>query len=291
VLAFGGRCQGLLTFELMWKNLIKVDELKRRLGEVGVRPKRAAGQNFLVCESVIEAIIAAAKKGPQRVTELGAGAGVLTAALLENDMAVRAIERDERLVALVEQMTEIGNKPRLDMVLGDLKEERWDYSEPYQLIGNIPYQLSGLIIRKLTQLENAPQQAILLVQKEVGQRMMASIGDMQLLALAVQLWGGASLIKEVPANCFWPVPKVDSRLMLLIPRDDLGLTVAEREHILDVAGHFFRGRRKQMGGMLRRRQRTSAGEAERILRSVDINPQQRPQEIDLARWIRLGGVV
>ncbi|HLD25867.1 MAG TPA: rRNA adenine dimethyltransferase family protein [Candidatus Andersenbacteria bacterium] len=259
--------------------------LKALLAAQGIAPRRSASQNFLISQPVIAAIVAAACQGPKQVTELGAGVGVITLALLQADLSVRAIERDQQLAEILAQAT-AEQVERLEVIMADLREVLWHWDTPYQIIGNIPYQLSGLILRRITQLTPAPEQAILLMQREVGQRLVAAGGQMQLLALARQLWGEAEILRKVPAGSFWPAPAVDSCLVRLTPYPQELLPLAERERVLAIAAHFFRERRKQMGGVLRRWQGIPTEKAGKILNDASIASTARPQEVTAAQWIR-----
>jgi 16S rRNA (adenine1518-N6/adenine1519-N6)-dimethyltransferase len=177
---------------------------------------------------------------------------------------------------------------QLTLIEDDLRSASWEQHEPYQIVGNIPYHLSGLIIRHITQLEPVPRQAILLVQKEVAQRLIATPPNLQLIGLAVQLWGTAQILRTVPANCFWPAPKVDSSLVALKPHvAPQTVTRAEREAVLGYARHFFSQRRKQMGGVLKRWRNLNETGAAALLQQAAIDPQQRPQEVTIPQWISL----
>ena len=265
--------------------------LRELLEKHGVRPRRAAGQHFLVCERVTAATLTALSNGPPRISELGAGCGTLTGPLLAHHYTVRAIESDQQIAAVLLELTPKAARDRLELIVGDLREQQWEWAEPWQLVGNIPYQLSGFIIRRLTQLKPPPALAVLLLQREVGARVTANEPQLQLLGLAVQLWGSARALLTVPASCFWPAPQVDSQLVALAPHTPPDLSLAERELVLQVAAHFFRNRRKQMGGVLRRQRGISDLAAERLLHTAGITPNQRPQEVAPAQWVRLAATL
>ncbi|MEK7557414.1 MAG: rRNA adenine dimethyltransferase family protein, partial [Patescibacteria group bacterium] len=219
------------------------------LQKAGVKPQRSAGQNFLICDEVVEATLASLRGGfgrqaaPNYVTELGAGVGTLTQALAAQGFYVRAIERDESLVNILQEQLPKKLRERVEIVNKDLRDVDWAQpshkasagDKAYSLVGNIPYNLSGFIIRKITQLEPAPEAVVLLVQQEVAERMTAAPPAMNLLGLAVQLWGRADRLLSVPRSCFWPEPEVDSSLVVLTPHKEQGLMQAEREKILGVA--------------------------------------------------------
>lgn len=273
------------------ENLTDISTLKRLLAKNSIRPQQSSGQHFLVCEEVVEATILVLNNEIKNITELGAGAGTLTRALLEAGYRVRAIERDTALSNLMKVGIPKKLQDNLVMEKNDLRKVDWGWQEPYQVVGNIPYNLSGLIIRRLTLLGPAPERTILLVQREVGERLTASEGNLSLLGLAVQLWGEATRLLNVPANCFWPVPKVDSQLVLLSPRTSAGVTSEEREKTLALAKQFFQAKRKQMGGRMRVLFDLKTERAEEILRGVGVTPMMRPQEVPIKAWLELVRVV
>lgn len=275
----------------MWKNLTNTSHLKALLAKAGIVPQHSAGQHFLVCAEVVEATLLALDSSLARVTELGAGVGTLTGMLLEAGYKVRAIERDAALGNLIKAGIPRRMIGRLELVIDDLRTAAWGGSENYQLVGNIPYNLSGFIIRRLTQLNPVPGRAVLLVQREVGERLTAPVGNLSLIGLAVQLWGKAEKLLNVPASCFWPMPKVASQLILLSPAVRTSIKVKEREAALALAKQFFQARRKQVGGRMRQLFGLEPDAAATLLHQVGIKPTQRPQEIPAAAWLALSRVV
>jgi len=273
------------------KDLTNIDNLKACLGKSGIRPQLSTGQNFLVCEEVAQATVAAIEGGPKDVIELGAGAGSLTNYLLAGGYDVRVIERDKQLVKVLMNNLPKKYRDKLDLVIGDLRKVSWlpdklvENGGSYQIVGNIPYNLSGLIIRRVVQLEPVPERVVLLVQREVGERLMAKPPNMHLISLAVRLWGKASLLMGVPADCFWPKPKVESALMMLTPENEDNIGKDEREKIMVVAREFFQHRRKQLAGVMKNKLGfVSQEEAIKLLHGAGINGSQRPQEITTEQW-------
>lgn len=260
--------------------------LKNLFRELGIAPAHTRSQNFLTCPQVIHTTLQSLTSGPRHITELGAGLGTLTWPLLEAGFKVRAIEKDGILASVLTRLTPSPQQKNLELLILDLKNTAWEHNTPYQLVGNIPYHLSGYIIRRLTQLVPPPQRTILLVQKEVGERMMAKPPDMQLLGLAVQLWGAAKKLQLVRRGCFWPAPKVDSMLVQLLPHTASQVAVEQREYVLEVARTFFQARRKQMGGVLKKRG-WERGHIEDALKKAEVLPTARPQELSVSQWIKL----
>jgi len=257
--------------------------LQALLQKAGIQLDPRKSQHFLVSDEVLEATLELAGAGPRRVTELGAGIGTLTQPLAAAGFAVRAIERDPALAALLERSLPPKNRQTVEIIQADLRETAWEWTEAYQLIGNIPYAVSGLIIRRLTELDPTPLQAILLVQKEVGERLTAHPPDMSLLSLAVGLWGSAEVVVGVPKSCFLPEPQVDSALVYLKPHSPALYTSKQRQAILDTARIFFGTKRKQMGGVLKKQFSSPAG----TLESVGLTPEGRPQELSVEQWAAL----
>lgn len=270
----------------MYPDLTNPQYLQRQLQKVGLKPARSSGQNFLICPEVIEATLLTVKNGPKNITELGAGLGTLTMPLLQSGYKVKAIERDPKLFEILERESKKNSPQNLRLIKEDLRQAKWEWAEEncpaYQLVGNIPYNLSGYIIRQLTQLDPPPQQAILLLQKEVGERLVAVPPNMHLITLAVKLWGRADTLLNIPADCFWPSPKVDSRLVLLTPNKEV---TPNKEEITNIARTFFQAKRKQMTGVLRNQLKSkNKEEAETILAQANIPSNSRPQELTTDQW-------
>lgn len=270
----------------MRANLTNPRYLQRQLQKVGLKPNRGSGQNFLICPEVVEATLLTATNGPKNITELGAGAGTVTTALLQSGYKVKAIERDPKLLKILERESKKTSPEKLQLINDDLRHTKWEWEEKskaaYQLVGNIPYNLSGYIIRRLTQLNPPPQQAILLLQKEVGERLTANPPNMHLITLSIQLWGRADTLLHVPADCFWPSPKVDSQLVLLTPNKKI---TPNKEAIINIARTFFQAKRKQMTGVLKKQlQSKNKEEAKTILTKANIPPNSRPQELTVNQW-------
>jgi 16S rRNA (adenine1518-N6/adenine1519-N6)-dimethyltransferase len=269
-------------------NLTDKRVLQTRLKAVGIKPERSKGQNFLICREAVEAILEILEKGPKTATELGSGPGALTQALVLSGWKVRAIEKDKGLIEVLTKSLPKSKGNRLEIVAGDIKKEDWRWNEPYVLVGNIPYNLSGLIVRKITALEPKPEAVVLMVQKEVGQKLTAETNYLNLISVAVQLWGRAELIMNVPASCFWPKPKVDSQLILMVPHDKTAaLSLEVRERAIKIAREFFRFKRKQVGGVARRLYGEGVIGA---MTKVGIRASSRPQEIEPRKWVELAKV-
>lgn len=253
------------------------------LNREGIKPSRSSGQNFLICAEPLEAAAGLAAEGPVNITELGAGYGPLTLSLLKTGRRVRAIEQDAKLARLLSKNISEEFKKNFELQPEDMRQADWTWPEPYQIFGNIPYNLSGLILRRLSRLEPAPYQAILMVQREVAERLTAGPGQLSLIGLATRLWGSADIVARVPASCFWPQPQVSSALVMLKP-DPGRASVPEREAVLGLARVAFQTKRKQLGGSLTRYKGLTREKAAAALAKIAASPSQRPQELAPKQW-------
>lgn len=265
---------------MIQKPLTDISYIQQLISNAGESPKRSMGQNFLICPEVVEAAVEVIATGPKNVTELGAGIGTLTQGLQAAGLTIRAIEKDDGLIRILERHI----KEPTNIIHADMQEVEWEWSEPYQVVGNIPYNLTGLIIRRLTQLNPAPTQALFLVQEEVARRIVATPPDMSLLGLSVQLWGKAEYVLTVPQSCFWPQPKVTSALVAMTAHPD---QIAEREKIIQFAKLCFQTKRKQLGGTLKRLNAYSPEDIEQAFTVINMPLSSRPQELSVTQWQRL----
>ena len=193
---------------------------KRELAEAGLKPVKHAGQNFLISEEIIGKIISAAKiKKGETILEAGPGTGNLTEALLSAGAKVIAVEKDRNLSQMLISNFQF---PISNKKLKVLNEDILGFNETtikksYRIIANIPYYLTGQLIQKFLLSRNKPMEMILMVQKEVGERITAKPPKMNYLAALVQSAAKTEILFGVSKDNFWPKPKVDSVVIKLIP--------------------------------------------------------------------------
>ena len=187
----------------------------RLLRSRGIRPRHRLGQNFLQDEGVLTQITAAAEIDPQdMVLEIGCGFGSLTRHLARFAATVVAVEVDAKLAELAKEVLRpLGN---VRLVCGDilaLSPAELGLASNYIAAANIPYYLTSPIIRHLLESVPKPRRLVLTVQEEVAERACAVPPQMSLLALSVQVYGSAKIVARIPAQAFFPVPKVDSAVV------------------------------------------------------------------------------
>lgn len=260
----------------------QLDQLLRRHR---IELKHSLGQNFLTDPALRDAVAEHSGLAPEdEVLEVGAGVGTLTIALARRARRVVAVELDGRLIpALRETLAELENVEivRTDILRFNVRSAFPDGNEI--VAGNIPYNLTGALIRKLLDDPPRPRRLSLVVQKEVAERWTASTGA-SLSTVAVQVFAKARLQLMIPAAAFTPSPRVDSALVRLDVRESPAVDVDDLNAFFRFVESVFQGRRKQLGGTLGRISGTGSTAAGARLREAGIDPERRPQTLNLGEW-------
>ncbi len=191
------------------------DQLEKLCQKYGLRPSKEYGQNYLLHPEPIEEMVGSANiKKTDTVVEVGPGFGILTFSLAEAAKKVIAFEIEKKLEKYWEK--NVVENPNIEMVWGNVlfNTEELDKLKKYKVVANIPYQITSPLIRLfLEKVKNKPSEMVLLVQKEVAERICAKPGDTSVLSLAVQYYGEPQINAHVPRHYFWPAPAVDSAII------------------------------------------------------------------------------
>ncbi|MDQ6614588.1 MAG: 16S rRNA (adenine(1518)-N(6)/adenine(1519)-N(6))-dimethyltransferase RsmA [Actinomycetota bacterium] len=258
------------------------------LARHGLRPSRALGQNFVVDPNTVRRIARLAQLGPgDRVVEIGAGLGSLTLALAETGARVTAVEVDRRLVGILRETVEASG---VVVIEGDAMALHWvdllgSHPGSWALVANLPYNIATPLVAELLDGVPAIGRMLVMVQREVGERLAAEAGCDGYGAVSVKVayWAAAKVVGRVPATVFIPRPAVESVLVDIQRRQhpavDPGLVPAGELFELVRAG--FGHRRK----MLRRSLEGLVGPAE--FACAQIEPTARAEELDIVAWGRL----
>ena len=190
-----------------------------------MKPKKSLGQNFLTSSKAVFEIVTAGEivKG-ESILEIGPGKGALTEELLKAGAKLTVIEKDRELIPYLEEKfaKEIRDKS-LSIIEGDVLnldiESVFKKNEKYKLIANIPYYITGAIIERFLSIKKKPLLMVILVQKEVAERIVARDKKESILSLAVKFYGIPKLIYKVSAGSFFPKPKVDSAVLKITLND------------------------------------------------------------------------
>jgi 16S rRNA (adenine1518-N6/adenine1519-N6)-dimethyltransferase len=253
--------------------------------------KRTMGQNFLVDEQALLQIVAAADIQPtDTIVEIGPGLGVLTAELSKRAGKVIAIEKDDKFADVLKTQYLNSN---VEIVHQDaLNFEPNTYgliAESYKLVANIPYNITSLIIRKFLEEEDKPEMMILLVQKEVAERIIAEPGDMSLLAVCVQFYAEAKIVAIVPKESFFPVPKVDSAIIKLKVKNQKH-KVQSRE-FFRIVKFGFAAKRKTLENNLSAGMHIKKDDARDIIKKAGFEAKIRAEDLSVEDWIRLFEII
>ena len=249
-------------------------------------PKKSLGQHWLYDEDSLMAMCDSAElKDNDHVVEIGPGLGTLTKYLVERASQVTAVEYDEELFRSLPKNVVADN---LNIIHDDCLT--FDYGTMpagYKVVANIPYYLTSNLLRVLSEAPNPPSMIVLLVQKEVAERVAAGPGQMSILSVSVQLYYEATLGALVPAELFTPPPKVDSQIIKLVRRANPMFPDLDSAKFFRLVKAGFSQRRKKLRSSLSAGLHMSKPEIEQLLQSANISSDSRPQELSLEEWNRL----
>jgi 16S rRNA (adenine1518-N6/adenine1519-N6)-dimethyltransferase len=264
------------------------------LRQFDLRARKGLGQHFLIDGEVLKRITSAAELTPADVViEVGPGLGVLTRELARQTGWVIAIELDNKLAAALKQTLASFNNITIinDDVLriepGDLITEqktRFPQATGYKVVANLPYYITSPVLRHFLEASAKPQVMIVMVQKEVANAIVAKPGEMSLLSVSVQFYGEPRIIGYVPAQCFYPAPKVDSAILRIDPYPQPTVAVADEGGFFDLVRAGFTAPRKQIVNSLAQGLGVSKGEVLSLLETASIVSQRRAETLTLDEW-------
>lgn len=258
-----------------------------------IKPVRSKGQNFLINEQIYDKIVQEAElKQNDHILEIGPGAGILTFKLADRAKKIIALELDDDLVEFLCGRVDSAKAKNIEILNKDvLKIEKKDLQslkKDYKIVANLPYNITSRFLRRfLSENELRPKSMVLLLQREVAQRIVASPPNMSLLALSVQYFSRPRIVENVPASCFWPKPRVDSAVVKFEIKKDLDLSRKQEKKLFDLIRTGFRSKRKMLKNNLSSGLKIDTRRAEEILKKMGLNFKIRAQELDLKDWKRL----
>jgi 16S rRNA (adenine1518-N6/adenine1519-N6)-dimethyltransferase len=263
--------------------------VRRILRHHGLRPHKGFGQHLLVDREVLEAIVAAAEIEPtDAVLEVGAGMGVLTEALAARASRVVAVELERDILPVLRETTaRFANVEIIARNLLTVRPEEVFGAQPYKLVANLPYYITAPTLRHFLEAANRPTRLVVMVQREVGARLVAAPGDLSLLGVSVQFYGQPRLIRLVPAAAFYPPPKVDSAIVRIDVYPTPPLDGATRDRLFQLAHAGFAERRKQLHNTLAHTLKLPRATIAAWLERAGINPTRRAETLSVDEWVRL----
>jgi 16S rRNA (adenine1518-N6/adenine1519-N6)-dimethyltransferase len=300
-------------------DLVDKKQLIEYLQSHGLYTKHRLGQNFLVDREVLDKIVEAAELTPpltpprgggDLVIEVGAGLGTLTQELVKSASEVIAVELDEKLTDILisnfkfqisnkfpnSNFKNLDNKNSIKIKNCKLKIVNTDIlkvnlnelvgERKYKVVANIPYYITSKIINLFLTAENKPESIVMLVQKEVAERICAQAGEMSILSLSVQAFGEPKIIDIVPRESFFPAPDVDSAILKV---SSIGYKVSgiEEKELFRIIKIGFSARRKTLLNNLSSGLHLKKEQVSDIIKRVDLSENVRAQELSLDQWAKL----
>ena len=258
------------------------------LSRHGLEPSRALGQNFVADPNTVRRIVRLAGVGPgDRVVEIGPGVGSLTTALAEVGAAVTAVELDRHLLPVLE---EVAVPLGVRVVHGDALTVDWPEllagADDWSLVANLPYNVATTIVLHLLDEVPAIQSMLVMVQREVAERLAAPAGSRTygIPSVKVAMWADAEVVGKVPATVFVPQPRVESALVRLRRRREPRVA-HDPDLMMELVRKAFGQRRKML-----RRSLLGAVEPDEMV-EAGIDPADRPEQIPVEGWVTLADVV
>jgi 16S rRNA (adenine1518-N6/adenine1519-N6)-dimethyltransferase len=256
------------------------------LKQFGLRPRVGLGQNFLLDNLALQAIVhAASLRASDDVLEIGPGLGNLTRYLALAAHHVTAVELDQDLFPALQ--TVVAPYKNVRLVQGDIL--RLDPTHlmdrpDYLVVANIPYYITSAVLRHLLESGGRPLRLVLTMQEQVAQRICARPGKMSLLALSVQVYGTPEIVAYIPAEAFFPAPKIDSAVLRveILPEPLIPAGLMDIFFTLIKAG--FSQKRKTLRNSLSGGLGIAAAEAEKLLAAAGIDPIRRAETLSLEEW-------
>jgi 16S rRNA (adenine1518-N6/adenine1519-N6)-dimethyltransferase len=262
---------------------------KTLLEAFDILPKKSLGQNFLHDPNMLDKIVALSElTADDHVLEIGPGTGLLTERLARAAKQVIAVEVDERLQPVLEEV--VASHLNLNILYQDILDTDMRSvfpGEPYLVVANLPYYITSAILRHLLETEHRPQRLILTVQEEVAERMVARPDEMSILTVSVQFYGQPRILARLKPGVFWPRPDVDSALVRIDTYDRPPVAVPDEQAFFRVVRAGFGQKRKQLKNAISSGLRLDAETTRVLFEAAGIDPHRRAETLTLDEWARL----
>lgn len=277
-------------------DLTSKQNIKDLLNRHGLKPLKRLGQNFLVDQRALDKVIAAAQLTSQdTVLEIGPGIGTLTQELAKKAGRVVAIEKDRNMVEILkETLQDLSNIEIIQADIRKIQDLKLEIGN-YKLVGNLPFYLTAPVIREFLECQRRPKMMVLMVQKEVGQRICSKPPDMNLFAVSVQVYAEPKIISYVSKNSFWPQPEVNAAIIKITPKPSLiaarmgepRLRRGDADLFFKIVKAGFSQPRKQLINNLSKGLKIDKKKVGGWLQENGIQPTQRAETLRVEDWLKL----
>lgn len=265
----------------MITNITSIKTIKELLNQNNLKPLKRFGQNFLISNNVINKVIASANLKPSdTVLEVGPGMGALTLEIAKKVKQVIVIEKDKGLVEILRSQ----NIKNVKIINADILKYQYT-DKKYKVISNLPYNIATAVIMQFLEAKNPPELMIMMLQKEVAQRMCASPPNMSRLSVFTQFYSIPKIISHVSKKNYYPQPKVDSAILKIIPNNNL--PKIDKKLFAKIVKAGFANPRKQLINNLSKDLNLTKSQAEQWLKQNKIAPKQRAETLTVSNWITL----
>jgi 16S rRNA (adenine1518-N6/adenine1519-N6)-dimethyltransferase len=269
-------------------------QVKNLLRQSGLKARKSLGQHFLIDEAVLNTIIEAAELSPEdTVVEVGPGLGILTVELTRHAGNVIAVELDTQLASLLRRR--LASVTNLRVINADILKVKPSQllsgQSKYKVAANLPYYITSPVLRYFVEASPKPSLMVMMVQKEVGEAIVAGPGKMSLLAVSLRMYSQARIISHVPSGCFYPQPKVDSVILRFDLLPAPAIKVADMNGFFEVVKSGFSSPRKQLHNSLAHGLEMKPTEVALLMEEAEIDPKRRAETLSLEEWAKLYDVL
>ena len=268
-------------------NLYDKGNVKKIFREYNISPLKRLGQNFLVDKIILKKFIKTINPQPNDIIlEIGPGIGTITQELAPEVKEIIAVEKDLQMCKILEES--LKESKNVQIINADILKFNISKYKKHRIVGSLPFYITVHIIRKFLESKNPPKEMILIIQKEVAQRICASIPKMNLLAVSVQFYAQVKTISYISKKSFLPSPKVDSAIIKITPCESHVSILPEfQEQFFKTVKAGFLQPRKQLVNNLSKGLKLNKEKTNSWLLKNDIDPSRRAETLDIKDWIKL----
>ncbi len=252
-----------------------------------IKAKKHLGQNFLNSPKIAQKIAQIPNiSNDETVLEIGPGTGILTEQLLKTHPNVLAIEKDKELIPILEEkfQKQIASK-QFQLLHRDILDWEPEFNQKYHIVANIPYYITGALLKKFLTVKNQPNSITFLIQKEVAERIMAKNKKESILSISIKVYGTPHIVMRVPARFFTPMPKVDSAVIYITDISRKNFEKLNEISFFKILKTGFKNKRKKLSSNLAGFDKKE--NIEKILLALGKTTSVRAEELSVEDWLHI----